>query len=101
MITKEEYYLLKLFSKKWQKRYIIRNKNKSINFFENKPIKDMYYGDWEASGMQNIVLGYYATEWFSQVFKSITWEDKEPKRIIDYIREYEQWEEKNEENKKD
>ena len=38
---------------------------------------------------------------FNHLFKTIRYGDEEFRRILDYIKEYEQWEEKKNENKKD
>lgn len=38
---------------------------------------------------------------FNHLFKTIRYGDEEFRKILDYIKEYEQWEEKKNENKKD
>ena len=89
MITKEEYIILKSFDDDLKDRYIVRDNNGELGIFNEKPYKHKL-GFWGLSDYDHISDFYY----FHNIFKTIRYEDEEPKKIIDYIREYEQWQNK-------
>ena len=84
MITKEEYIILKSFDNNLKNSYIARDKDGELRIFDEKPYKHKL-GFWDLADYDHISLFYY----FNDKFKNIKWEDEEPKKIIDYIKEYE------------
>lgn len=88
-ITKNEYIWLKKMTKEWQNYFLVRDKCEDLNMFKAKPWKDIKLGIWKSPKKND--LGLYIGKSF---LKNIKWSDKKPKRIIDYIREYEQWQNK-------
>lgn len=94
IITKEEYTILNNFDSNYKNYYISRHFLGDICISKEKPFK---------VGTEVLSEGgeFLEISMFNHLFKIIRYEDEEPKRIIDYIREYELWEEKKNENKKD
>lgn len=86
-ITHDEYIILKNFSEKYEKYYIARSSNKydnDLHLYITKPQK--YENGYWAS---NIYIESPLSA-FNHIFKTIKWEDEEPRKIIDLIKEYEE-----------
>lgn len=88
IISKDEYIILKNLNDDYKELYIVRE-NEMLNFYIKKPIKKY--------DIKNMVVPF---NYFKNIFKTII-EGEEPRKIIDYIKEYELWEEKKNENKKE
>lgn len=84
-ITHDEYIILKNLKEPWKEGYITRdregNGNKLIVFLFPPVRKN---GFWYSDNM------YFLLDIYLHIFKSIKWEDEEPKKISDLIREYEE-----------
>lgn len=85
MITEQEYNILKNINPIYWDGYIVRNAATSILcVFYDYPHKDMEFKCWDSE------LGeIHNLELFSHLFSTIKWNDDNPKKIIDYIIEYE------------
>ena len=77
--TADELIILKNIDKKWN--YIARDKNENALFvYDYKPFKND-----EEWGVETFKGECFEISIFSNLFKTITWEDEEPVRIDDYI----------------
>lgn len=100
MITKKEYILSKLLKEEYRYCFLARDKDGSLILHPLKPDKFPIAGRWiapngEIQGFLNIFTDDYIEE---NMFQCIKWEDENVKRVIDYIKEYEEWAEKKNEN---
>lgn len=96
MITKKEYILLNILKEEYRYCFLARDKDGSLILYSVKPEKFHFLNCWTApdgamQGFLNIFTENYIEE---NMFQCIKWEDEEPKRVIDYIEEYEQWQNK-------
>ncbi|WP_294465585.1 hypothetical protein [uncultured Anaerofustis sp.] len=84
-ITHDEYIILKNLKEPWKEGYITRdregNGNKLIVFLFPPVRKN---GFWYSDNM------YFLLDIYLHIFKSIKWEDEEPRKIRDLIKEYEE-----------
>lgn len=90
IITTEEYIILNSLDKKSKEFYIVRNKNGDLTCRFKKPKK--LKNNWSVENFDD----YLDFRLFSHIFKLIKWEDDEPKKIINYIKGYEKWQNKTE-----
>lgn len=86
MITKEEYTILNNFELFYKQCYIFRDDLDDIYISKEKPFKE---------GTEILVEGgeFLKISMFNHLFKAIKYDDKKFKRIIDYIKEYEKYNE--------
>lgn len=95
MITEKEYNFLKILKEEYRYCFLTKDKDGSLMLFSKKPEKFYFTSSWTApdksiQGWLNIFVYRYIDE---NMFQCINWEDEEPKRVIDYIREYEEYNE--------
>ena len=80
-ITEDEKTMLRILDKKY--RYIVRDKDGKLFVYGEKPIKHDKCLVWILSE-----YGFTVSKFpFSEYFKGITWEDKEPALIEDLLRQ--------------
>lgn len=94
IISKDEYTILNNFDSNYKNYYISRHFLGDIYISKEKPFKEGTEVLFEGGEFLKISM-------FNHLFKTIRYGDEEFRRILDYIKEYEQWEEKKNENKKD
>lgn len=85
-ITHDEYIILKNIKGKPQDYYIARDSelnSDNLTLYIVKPFKNSGYWD-------SVAFTEYALYMFNHMFKSIKWEDEEPRKIRDLIKEYEE-----------
>lgn len=89
IITKEEYTILNNFELFYKQCYIFRNELDDIYISKEKPF---------IKNNELLVRGgeFLKISMFNHLFKTIRYEDEEPKKIIDYIEEYEKCQNKTE-----
>lgn len=87
LITKDEYNILIHMDYSVRGYYLCRNIDGTLYMFTNTPIQE---GDKWILSYECTYGDVYRLYGFDDQFPSITWEDKNPKRIIDYIRAYEE-----------
>ena len=83
MITREEYGWLNIYRSEGF-RWIIRDKNKWLYVYDTKPEKREC--EWRATKLNS--SGVFNDEGY-RLFQDIKWEDEEPTKIDDLIRDYE------------
>lgn len=86
-ITCDEYVILNNLDEEFKGCYICRNSdrfNNILGLYDNKPIKDTR-GFWSDDVCMDSSL-----HMFNDIFSSIKWEDEEPKKVRDLIKEYEE-----------
>lgn len=96
MITKKEYILLNILKEEFRYCFLTKDKDGSLMLFSEKPEKFYFTGRWTAPD-ESIRghLDFFVYEYFGEnMFQCIKWEDENVKRVKDYIKEYEQWQNK-------
>ena len=87
IITDDEYVILKNMDCNTQNFFLCRDKSNCLYLFTILPVK--HSDEWGFS--YSVGIGNaYRLYGFEHIFKRIKWEDEEPKRISDYIKEYEE-----------
>lgn len=93
MITKIEYNFLKILKEEFRYCFLTKDKDGSLMLFSEKPEKFYFTGRWTAPD-ESIRghLDFFVYEYFEEnMFQCIKWSDEEPKRVIDYIKQYENY----------
>lgn len=87
IITKEEYTILNSFELRYKNCYIIRDEMDDIYISEEEPFEE---------GTEVLFEGgeFFKIPIFNHLFKTIRYGDGEFKKVKDYIKEYEQWQNK-------
>lgn len=96
IITETEYNILKNFGEEYKNCYLVREyRANTLVLFRNKPLKkyQAYNKDKNA-----VLVEYYATDnfykdlpYFKHLFNVIKNTDELPRKVIDYIRDYEEY----------
>lgn len=79
-LTRLEYEILTYILENTERRYITRNKSRSLCVHSYKPVKDTKYGHWTA-----VCDKVKSCEVFNNLFPFIKWEDTDPALIKDVL----------------
>ena len=89
MITFKEYIILNSMDEKFLNYFICRDSKGYIYLINKRPYKDNDI--WVVGGRDVAFI-----DTFKNIFKCIKWSDEKARKVIDYIEEYEQWQNKTE-----
>lgn len=92
IITETEYNILKNFGEEYKEWYLVKDSDNEIELYKAKPEKDYQCyndNDWVEEWYSNEYSEFLSC--FNHLFSIIKNTDESPRKVIDYIRDYEEY----------